>query len=132
MGAETKSTAEQSVAELLTYIKDGIESGGEFVMEQAPLLVQEIVLYGRVKWTVFCFALMSIVAFAVYSWVRRGTIYKAYENADDDDSFFPRMLVSSVAGLMAAGFLFPSAESLIRAWLAPRLYVLEFVRQLLR
>lgn len=126
---------EQLQAQLAEYLKaiaTAAQSGAGFVMEQAPLVVQEKIAYGRALETT-TFALLLIVAACWYRIARWG-IAKA---AADKHFDHPGFILSAVFGCAGtAGFTamacFGVLPTVLMVWFAPRLYILEWAIRMVK
>lgn len=125
----------EALGEALKMLVDSLQGGKDFVIEQSPLLVQEIVSFGRAKHTILLsLAALSLVAFA---WCVR-KYWRPIDNfmdgltADDACGTFVGIVVGSLVwigvsiGVFCSNFV-PSLE----AWFAPRLYVLHQIKDML-
>lgn len=129
---------ETRIVESWDAISAWAQQGGEFLAEQAPLVAWEIVAYGRAYNTsTVAVCVLALVAYAV--WVRiawsiaKRSAEKNHGTPDED------LMVPLCIGTFVLGFatIIPSfcglashAEPAIKAWFAPRLYVLEYVADL--
>ena len=122
MTEELSTLTEQGLAKALTYI----EATESFVVEQAPLLVQEVLRYGLFNslfWAVFW-----AVAFGGVIWCAV-KVHKMMQG-DGDDAFLGVAIgIFPGGGCLAGCFgnLFEAAKISI----APRLYLLEKLDSLL-
>ena len=107
----------------LDYTKQGVE----FVKEQAPLYVQELIHYGTIKYTfytVFCFAgmVLSLIAFIV-------GIVMLHKGEDN-----PGMIILTLGGSISAlAFIMAFFENINLYWqvnYAPRVFVMDYLLKL--
>lgn len=133
--------ASDEAQRVLKLIGDGIEEGREFVIEQAPLVVQEIVTYGRVFHTMLVCLGLAIGVLAIRAGMRfvqkvkvficvgRGEGEVTAQRIREMDYQVPgifmwlislTVLVSTAITLLCVNF-----PAMCQAWWAPRLYVLE-------
>ena len=116
---------------LLALIADSIEEGKEFVLDQAPGIAQEIVLYGR---TIETFQLVLILlagAFGLYC------IFRAFTAKTDRkwdtvvDSDFPIAIFWGLAAILPCTIgvvgIIEEAPDCMMAWFMPKLYILHFL-----
>lgn len=154
MSEELKNRALERIEDIITFLEVGIKKSGEFAVEQTPLLVQEILRFGLFEnlfaffFPLVCFLLLLyFVNFAkFYSYEeyiesesafvtkKRSWAYIAFKD-DDDTKFLPLWAVSNVLTLFAALFTLSGIGNLITAVkiiIAPRLYLIEFVGDLIK
>lgn len=103
---------------LIEYVKQG----ADFVKEQAPLYVQEMINYGI--WTsVFETLLYFFIAiFLIWCIVK---LYKSIEEEEDAKEYAPIFLVLGIGVIIMLVVTSISFETLIQAVVAPRVYVVE-------
>jgi hypothetical protein len=116
---------QKELATWLMNLREAADAGASFVLEQAPLIVQEKVAYGRVMHTASVVAFLLLAVAATYVALR---FYKAGQEDDWEN-------ILHVLGFMLAAIAVPASfasaiESFgpcVMAWFAPRLYVLEWL-----
>lgn len=114
---------QKELAAWLAKLRETADAGASFAMEQAPLIVQEKVLYGRIAESLmFASAVLVLIALATVSW-------KSYQHANEDNDF-PREMIAIFAGVGAFGAGIYAAEQLravVQVWVAPRIYIIEWL-----
>ena len=139
--ADASQVVEQS-AKLLEDLRLMLEKGGQFVMEQAPPLAREIVLYGRIANLLYC--VFGVVLF--WAGVRVFTHLVPFMNSkrptgNNGDyrnqwwgqqdlwnlSFVIKAMLRGIGGLIGFLVFVCNIEWLILSWVAPRLYLLNYV-----
>jgi hypothetical protein len=133
---------DQMQQQLASYLKEFVETvkaGGEFALTQAPLIVQEKVLFGRVMSTGLLMVCL-VAAIVLIRYARSNYAMAAQAKADDGRPYWEftayrggvLAVVCSIAGaaccLAAIGF----AHDTVQVWFAPRLYILEWAASLLK
>jgi len=115
------------LAAFLSAMLDAAKLGGEWATGQIPLLVQDKILYGRVmeSLTVAMGAgLLLGGALCVRSLVKHG----AFEG---DDPFSACAFLSLVGAIIGSGMgtfvFFDNVPDAVQVWLAPRLYIIEWL-----
>ncbi len=123
----------QLTTEALATVLEWTKQGGAFIQEQAPLVVQEIVVRGRVTSTamvvISMLSIVSSIAFVKWVWE------KSRKWDDEEAAIHCRIGSSIVAFCLSFGMFitfFIYAYEACTAWFAPRLYVLEQLQQLLK
>ncbi len=106
----------------------------EFVREQAPELIEEIILFKRVGYSTY--VLMGIicgcVAYKLIKMIPSAT--KKYEDNDENISDFFIMFGSIIAPIgftiVGIGTICTNLTPCLQVWFAPRLYLLEYFSDL--
>jgi hypothetical protein len=120
---------QKQLAEYLAALSATVKSGSDFVLEQAPLLVQEKVVYGRVIETALLIAGVGAVCFAV--WVfKKGWTYEA--DSYMDDTRLMLTIPAVIGGVVATIATVTQMSAVAMVWFAPRLYILEWVVGMVR
>lgn len=116
---------QQQLAEYLKAIAGAAKSGTDFVLTQAPLVVQEKVLYGRIVEP-----LGMLVGLAAVWGGWRLLVAGKPMYAKDDAAFIPLFMIGGI--LMLAGGIAAAVQANATAlvYAAPRLYVLEWAMHL--
>lgn len=118
------------VNELIGWLADSVKGSGEFVKEQAPEVAQQMVAWGAfcaAMWLAICVVLALLAAFVMWR------LDRAYPgDAKAPDSAVVGFMVSLcviVACLLGAAL---NGGTLAKTQIAPKLYVLERVRGMLK
>jgi uncharacterized membrane protein YjdF len=117
---------QKELAAWLGQLRNAADASASFAIEQAPLIIQEKVAYGRALHTALA------VLFVVTLVVGIVALYKASKSNLDDAG---AVATSAVCGMGLFIFLctgdmwFPQ---LFQVWFAPRLYVIEWLAGLLK
>lgn len=129
-----------NIENVLTTLLEYLQSAISFTIEQAPILVKELLAYEqyRLLYTGISCVVMTIffVVLAIFSFKKSKKITK--ERGDDwmndiDVLFFIIAVVSSITALVFllvfALYVIPNS---IKLQVAPRLYLLEYAKSLLK
>ena len=118
--------------DLLKFIIDGLEQGKELAEREAPLLVREVVTWGIVEHVLYAtFALAAFVtAVVVFRWCRREAAKQ--DRSYGDDASEVGMILSIIAMLPTALMVVVNVVIATKAAVAPRLYLLGELKQLLK
>ena len=119
----------KQLAAFLGKLNDAAQAGGEFAIAQAPLVVQEKILYGRVTSTLG--ALLAIAAGIITCrvWVAHWRNVKAQSLTDTEPGLCVACLAAGTGSVVATVTL---GQEALLVWLAPRLYILEWIAGLLK
>lgn len=118
---------EQQAVEMLQWLKELVEKGGDFVMQQAPPLAAEIVTYGRVTNSL---AVLALIPAAILLKLYIPRIGKAIDE-DDDGLVVVKMALVIVVGILGVGLFVANLDQFLKAWFAPRLYLIDYLGKLL-
>lgn len=118
--------------DLLKFIIDGLEQGKELAEREAPLLVREVVTWGIVEHVLYAtFALAAFVtAVVVFRWCRREATKP--DRSYEDDAYEIEMILSVIAMVPTALITAINVVIATKAAVAPRLYLLSELKQLLK
>jgi uncharacterized membrane protein YjdF len=117
---------QQELAAWLGQLRNAADAGASFALEQAPLIIQEKVLYGRAFHTAVAVlvVLTFVVAFLALRRAVKGNGDNVMANAVAGGAGFS-VFISFCAGDM----WFPQV---FQVWFAPRIYVIEWLAGLLK
>lgn len=130
----------EQLVQFLGSILTGLEKGAGFVIEQAPDVVREYVTLCRVDytfWTVFGL-LMAVICLT--SLFRK--IIPTLNKTDDYDLprrereaicnvWVPLLIMSIVGGIAGTIIFFSNVSLMLKAWFAPRILVIEWIKGLI-
>lgn len=141
-------TVTERILAVTEYIENGIRTGGEFISEQTPLLVNEILTYYTIHHGFLVFLGLAIMLFCPYFAFRKfalGIKIKNYRDLDKESqeykklkkmyfsdvevlcSSFTILLFLSLVGLI---IFFSNIFDFLKVTLAPRLYLIEYLADL--
>lgn len=123
---------QKQLADYLATIATAAKTGGAFVIEQAPLIVQEKLSYGRIMEPAQLLLFLAITAGSV--WLFRWGLqhqHKWRQTANAELGYAAMgigiilAVVFSICSCIQTGYV-------ISVWFAPRLYIIEWVAGLLK
>ncbi len=118
---------QRQLADLLAKLTASAESAATWTVSQATPLVHEKIVLGRVETTVVEL-LLALALFAVYRAVRY--CQQRHWDFDGDE---PGVIIGLIMGAaLAAGGFIGNGNDLLMAWFAPRLYIVEWLRSLVK
>ena len=125
-----EKTSEQ-LASFLKLVNESLQSGKDFVLEQAPLVVQEMVAFGRV-WHGIC-ALFGAVLVCCGLFVAK-KVYSYFKREGTDAEPAVMLTLFPIIGTLLPGAIICGHQlnQFVLATFAPRLYVLEQIGNLLK
>lgn len=114
------------VAEVLTKAMEAAQATGAFVVEQAPDVVQQLLLYYTVREWAETTLWATLGGFMLYKGVR---LFKKGWAEDDEDQFMPGGILICVASpITFAGIC--NFFSALKITLAPKVWLLEYAARL--
>jgi len=121
-----KVKLEESASELMQLVTQTTKQGIDFASEQAPLLFQEILVFGRVYYT--C-ALLSGVLLGIVS---LGCMAYILRQKEEGEIKCLKMILPVILGATPALIIVcANFAGFIEVWFAPRLYILDQIKGLL-
>ena len=114
--------------ELKQKLIEYVEATGDFVTEQAPLVAQEMLYFGKMQGALYIIAtLMVIVLTATAS----AFFFRMYKDNEHEEGWVGIGIISAV--ISTTCFFAFVAEFLnnIQPWIAPRLYLLKEIGDIL-
>lgn len=122
--------AQEQLTRALSMMNDAAASGGNFVLEQAPMVARELVAY--TLWSSAATALLSGAALVVL--YRRGI--PAWKKSAEKDRYYDDgtgALFFLAVGFVVSGILFlGNSRATIKAVTAPRLVILDYVKDMVK
>lgn len=127
------TTSKEELTEFLKFLRTeaqaGVASTKALVGEQAPLVVKELIAYERASATA---AEVGALLFTIVGWVILRKLVKRGDPFESDSPLpFLGIILSAVSALGGAATFFCGLPYCLKAWFAPRLAVLDYLRGLL-
>jgi len=125
LNVEINEEIKQKMVEYLQTFEAGVKKAGEFSAEQAPLVVQEFL-----RWEIVCNGffgvVMGVLLLAVFA-----TAIRYHFKVDGEEKAF--VWIFAAIPLVAFGIAFGTCfERAGKAWIAPRIVVLEKISTLVK
>ena len=132
------SKFKDNLGEILDYVKESLQKGAEFASEQAPILVEEILTYHTIYYSamVGVFILLTFVSIFTFK-------YKARHNRElsgrslwskdweGDKMPSATIIISFILFGVSIAKVIEQMMLLIKVTVAPRLYLLEYARDII-
>jgi hypothetical protein len=119
---------------LLKLITDSLEQGKDFVLEQAPDVVQQLILLKRIEYSVY--VLVAVPFLAVTAAFVLRSLPRIKEEFNDMSSPPLRSFASAVLGVIAFPTTIMLFENilpvLLKVWFAPKVYLLEYLASIVK
>ena len=123
---------DQQLAEILKKGLEAAEKTGDFVVEQAPDLIQQLIVWKTCEY-IFLIIISIAFMFSLYKW------HKSAMKRYDDFSDFCNEIESFIYGVYAIVVilifgiaLFTSFFNLIQILLAPKIWLIEYAANLIK
>ena len=123
---------DQQLAEILKKGLEAAEKTGNFVVEQAPDLIQQLIVWKTCEY-IFWILISIAFLFSVYKWHK--SAMKRYDDFDgfcDKIEFFIYCIYAIVVILIFGIALFNSFFNLIQILLAPKIWLIEYATNLIK
>ena len=123
---------DQQLAEILKKGLEAAEKTGNFVVEQAPDLIQQLIVWKTCEY-IFLILISIAFLFSIYKWYK-----SAMKRYDDLDNFIdePEVLVFSIYSIVVILIfviaLFQSFFNLLQILLAPKIWLIEYATNLIK
>lgn len=138
MTAPTISKTDEALAQVLTKALEAAEKTGQFVVEQAPDVVQQLVLYYTVlHWASVALSLFILVGGMTLS-VRsfKSAFARAEKDEYKDADHFGEFWLGLFAGISSAVTFFAlfigNISDALKITLAPKVWLIEYAANLIR
>ncbi len=124
---------------LLDLLIESMEQSKTFVLDQAPDVVQQLVIWKRTEYTVaVCLCIMAIVTLScLFRWNLTNIIRVYKVDQVDDEDHEPEMVArvggqvaAAIAILMAFIVMCQYIPCTLQVWLAPKVFILEYLARL--
>ena len=126
------SETDKQIAEILKKGLEAAEKSGNFVIEQAPDLVKQLITYKTVE-TSICVLIEISLMYLIFRYIK----YLHKKNNEDSDFIFDNefhiigMMITSLMGIFLFFVFINDISDLIKLIFAPKIYLLEYIAQLL-
>ena len=128
MNAET----DKQIAEILKKGLEVAENSGNFVIEQAPDLVKQLITYKTVE-TSICVLIEITLMYLIFRYFKY-----LYKKNNEDSDFIPEnafhgvgIIITSLMGIFLFFVFITDISNLIQLIFAPKIYLLEYIAKLL-
>ncbi len=112
---------------LLKIIADNLEQGKEFVVEQAPDVLQQLILWQKVESLLalcFCACLFLIGTLVFYKNIK---IINKAKTIDDVASSVIIVTLSGVVSIFSFVFIPVTIQAYLVVWIAPKVFIIEYL-----
>ena len=125
MSDEMKATIEAAIRELLS----AVQTGADFAKEQIPLILQEKLTYDLYK-ALFSIAFWLLLGVAAYIWCAFWVKRAKAEYNDSAGYYLLAGIPITIAAIIALIVIPDCVLTVLQISIAPRLYLLEWLRGL--
>ncbi len=111
---------------LLKVLKETLENSQEFVLAQAPEVIQQLILWGRICWPIL--TIMLLVATLLCVWGARYNLrkYASKEGFNKEEGNAVCGMILSLMGMITAAFMCGSLLDSLQVWICPKVYLLNY------
>ena len=123
---------DQQLAEILKKGLEAAEKTGNFVVEQAPDLIQQLIVWKTCEY-IFLILISIAFLFSIYKWCKSAMKrYGDLNNFIDEPEFLMFSIYSIVVILIFGIALFKSFFNLLQVLLAPKIWLIEYATNLIK
>ena len=122
---------DQQLAYILKKGLEVAEKTGNFVVEQAPDLIQQLIVWKTCEY-IFWILISIAFLFSIYKWYK--SAMKRYDDLDNfiDETEFLAFFTYSITVILILGIaLFHSFFNLLQILLAPKIWLIEYATNLI-
>ena len=122
---------QQRLVSIMDFLETGVKSATEFTVEQTPLLVQEIITWHITMGilSIVGFLLISVISFFFFGWLIKKVCDS--DNEDESGGYIFLILVNSTLFVSSFVSVVTYCIPALKAWIAPRLFLIEYVSNLI-
>ena len=128
MNAET----DKQIAEILKKGLEVAEKSGNFVIEQAPDLVKQLITYKTIETSIYVLIEITLM-YLIFRYFKY--LYKKNNEDSDfiicDEFHIIGMIITSLMGIFLFFEFITDISNLIQLIFAPKIYLLEYIAKLL-
>lgn len=137
MSPEAEAVAQSQLQEQLVAWSEMLRSGAmeavTFAKAQLPGVLQEVILYNRIYYT---FMVVLALLLMTVCWTKAYQSFVIVSGPPVKESVFEnamnKLVLSSFVGLFSTLAFFGNLDPFLKVWVAPRMFLLEYVMQLLK
>ena len=123
-----KEQLNKTIADILGLLKEGATQAYELGKEQLPQIAQEIVKFGVAEHSIY---LSLGILFAIFGfWVVR--VQNRWRKEAPHCEWEWLVIPSSISWVMATILIVVNAVAIMKALVAPRLFLLEYIKYLVK
>ena len=126
------SETDKQIAEILKKGLEVAEKSGNFVIEQAPDLVKQLITYKTIE-TSICVLIEITLMYLIFIYFKY--LYKKNNEDSDfiiyDEFHIIGMIITSLMGIFLFFAFITDISNLIQLIFAPKIYLLEYIAKLL-
>ena len=123
---------DKQIAEILKKGLEAAEKSGNFVIEQAPDLVKQLITYKTIE-TSICVLIEITLMYLIFIYFKY-----LYKKNNEDSDFIPEnafhgvgIIITSLMGIFLFFVFINDISNLIQLIFAPKIYLLEYIAKLL-
>lgn len=126
------SETDKQIAEILKKGLEAAEKSGNFVIEQAPDLVKQLITYKTIETSIYVLIEITLM-YLIFRYFKY-----LYKKNNEDSDFIPEnefhvggIIINFVLSIFCFFAFIDDVSSLIQLIFAPKIYLLEYIAKLL-
>jgi len=117
---------EERLETVLAWLESAIQTTGDFLSEQTPLVIREILLYYRAYYTIIMAIEVLIGIVCTIWWMRKWKSWLVWMREEE----CPHLgLFVAAAGVVGWGTAIFNISPVLKVWFTPRLFLLEWAKR---
>jgi hypothetical protein len=124
----------EHIQRILKGMADSLEGSTDFVLAQAPEVIQQLIMLKRIEYSIFL--CLSVVILALLTWGAHQSIRKLREAHDNNDDVIILWFIAAFCTVFSAGacilVTFECISDTLTVWFAPKVFILEYAAHLLK
>jgi len=124
---------EDRLEAILIWLEQAVQTTGDFLSEQTPLVVQEVIIYHRAFYTTVMVGLILFITWLVIRTMRnkkRWWVFLASDNDSEETIAVANLFaIPVIGGIVSTIVFFVNFPDFLKVWFAPRLFLLEWAKK---
>jgi len=117
----------ENVNQIAQKVIAWMEGTENFTSDQAPDVVNQLILYARINHTLWIF-LSIVIVFVCYKTYMHCAKKTQNVRVDQETLYFSAMIISVIFGIIFFINACSSIDSSLQVWFMPKVYVLEYFK----
>ena len=118
---------EERLEAILIWLEESVKATGEFVAEQTPEVIREIILFHRVSYSCLV-GFFLIILLILWTRAARNKCWgRELRNSDTEDLAAANLFGTGILTFVSVVVIAANLSNFLMVWLTPRLFLIEWV-----